>query len=113
MTGANSTDPNLLPAVELASLIRQGKVSAVEALEGALDRYERFNPAVNAVIVTKVDEARQRAAGADAALAAGECWGPLHGVPMTIKEAFDWVGTPSTWAIRHGPTMWPAPTPSR
>ena len=97
MTGANSTDPNLMPATELASLIRQGKVSAADALEGAIERYERFNPAVNAVILTRVVDARERAAAADAALAAGECWGPLHGVPMTIKEAFDWAGTPSTW----------------
>ncbi len=72
-------------------------MTAAEALEGALDRYERFNPAVNAVVVSRVDAARRRAAQADAALAAGECWGPLHGVPMTIKEAFDWAGTPSTW----------------
>ncbi len=78
-------------------MIRREKGSAAEALEGALERYERFNPAVNAVIVTRIDAARQRAARADAALAAGECWGPLHGVPMTIKEAFDWAGTPSTW----------------
>ena len=97
MTDATSTDPNLMPATELASLIRQGKVSAADALEGAIERYERFNPAVNAVILTRMAEARERAAAADAALAAGECWGPLHGVPMTIKEAFDWAGTPSTW----------------
>ncbi len=101
MTGANrldfNLDLNLRPAVELASLIRHGQVSATEALEGALDRYERFNPAVNAVVVTRIDEARRRAAEADAAAAAGTCWGPLHGVPMTIKEAFDWAGTPSTW----------------
>ena len=97
MTGATKTDPNLMSAVELASLIRQGRVSAAEALDGAISRYERFNPAVNAVILTRLDEARERAAAADAALAAGECWGPLHGVPMTVKEAFDWAGTPSTW----------------
>ena len=99
MSGARTDHPNLRPATELASLIRRGRVSAVEALDGALERYERFNPAVNAVILTRIDEARRRAAAADAAIAAGHCWGPLHGVPMTVKEAFDWAGTPSTWGF--------------
>ncbi len=97
MTDGTKADLNLLPAVELASLIRQGRVLAVEALEGAISRYERFNSAVNAVILTRIDEARQRATEVDAALAAGERWGPLAGVPVTIKEAFDWKDTPSTW----------------
>ena len=99
MSGARTDHPNLRPATELASLIRRGRVSAVEALDGALERYERFNPAVNAVILTRIDAARRRAAAADAAIAAGHCWGPLHGVPMTVKEAFDWAGTPSTWGF--------------
>jgi amidase len=46
-----------------------------------------------------VDAARKRARAADRALARGDLWGPLHGVPMTIKESFDVVGMPSTWGI--------------
>lgn len=97
MNGLATKDPNLIPATELAALIRQGRITALEALEGALERYTRFNSSVNAVILTRVAEAREHAMAADAALAAGRRWGPLHGVPMTIKEAFDWTGTPSTW----------------
>ncbi len=90
-------DTALLSASDLARRIRRGEVSAVDALEACLDRYERHNPAVNAVVVERREEARARAAAADEATKRGENWGPLHGVPVTIKDAFDWVGTPSTW----------------
>jgi len=89
----------LLPAVELARMIREGEVSASELLEQAIDRYERFNDQVNAVVVTRLDQARARAVEADKATARGELWGPLHGVPTTIKEAYDWSDTPSTWGV--------------
>nr|XP_061840637.1 indoleacetamide hydrolase-like [Nerophis lumbriciformis] len=79
-----------------AAAVASGEISAVELLEATVDRYERLNPAINAVVVTQLDVARERASAADAATAAGESWGPLHGVPMTIKEAWDWVGSPST-----------------
>ena len=61
-----------------------------------LQRVEHYNPRLNAIIFRQDEQARQRADAADAALARGEVWGPLHGVPMTIKEHFDWVGSPST-----------------
>jgi amidase len=41
----------------------------------------------------------RRADEADAALAAGQCWGPLHGVPITVKEAFNWAGIPTSWGL--------------
>lgn len=86
-------------ATEQAALIRSRELSARELLDEVLARYEAFNPAVNAVVVTRLEQARERALSADEATASGESWGPLHGVPMTIKEAFDWVGTPSTWGV--------------
>jgi amidase len=92
-----TTDLMLRPAIELASMIRTGEITAVDLLEEAIARYEKFNPTINAVVVTRLELARERAAEADAATARGESWGPLHGVPATIKEAFDWVDTPSTW----------------
>jgi len=88
-----------LPATALAAKIRGGDTSAAELLELYVERLERYNPALNAVILTRLDQARARAQEADAALARGESWGPLHGVPMTVKESFDWAGTPSTWGI--------------
>ena len=85
------------PAVALASMIRHKDISARELLECYLQRVEHYNPRLNAIIFRQDEQARQRADAADAALARGEVWGPLHGVPMTIKECFDWIGSPSTW----------------
>jgi amidase len=90
-------DLTLAGAGEQARTIREGIISARELLDAVLDRYERHNSAVNAVVVTRIEQARERAIAADEALARDEVWGPLHGVPMTVKEVFDWVGTPSTW----------------
>ena len=46
-----------------------------------------------------LEEARERAIAADDAIAKGVRVGPLHGVPMTIKESYDWIGTPTTWGV--------------
>jgi amidase len=86
-------------ATELAALIRQKKISAEELLDLYVERIERLNRRVNAVIATDIPNARRRAKAADAALATGQVWGPLHGVPMTIKDSFDVAGMPSTWGI--------------
>jgi amidase len=85
------------PAHELAGLLRRREVGAAELLGMYLDRVDRFNPCLNAVVVRIDDDAFERARAADAALARGECWGPLHGVPITVKESFDLAGTPTTW----------------
>ncbi len=97
MTDPLASELVMQTATEQATSVREGRVTAVALLDAALDRYERFNPALNAVVVTRIDEARQRAGDIDAAVAAGDPVGPLAGVPMTIKEAFDWAGTPTTW----------------
>lgn len=97
---SNATDPAdlpLRPATEQLAALRSGAVSARELLDATTDRYERFNPALNAVIVERIDQAQARADELDASLARGDEPGPLHGLAMTIKEAFDWVGTPTTW----------------
>lgn len=84
-------------ASEIARRIRAGEMSAREALDEALMNYDRWNPSVNAVILTRVEDARRRADAADAAQSGGKLWGPLHGVPMTIKESYAWAGTPATF----------------
>ncbi len=94
--GRQAMDITLASATDQAGAIRSGDISAVELLDATLARYERFNPTLNAVIFTQLDLARERAVAADTATANGESWGPLHGVPMTIKEAWDWIGSPST-----------------
>src|SRR3989338_4227147 len=86
-------------ARQLASAIRRKKLGALELLELYLARVERYTPRLNAIIATDLDAARKRARAADRALARGEVWGPLHGVPMTIKESFDVVGMPTTWGL--------------
>ena len=86
-------------AVELAALIREKKVGCLEVLEHFLSRIETFNPKLNAIIWMDAEKARQRAREADAALARGETWGPLHGVPMTIKESYQVAGSPTTWGV--------------
>ena len=86
-------------AKELASLIRRKKVGCLELLDLYLHRVEEHNPALNAIIAMDVDKARKRARAADRALAKGKPWGPLHGVPMTIKESFDVAGMPTTWGL--------------
>ena len=86
-------------ATELAQRIRDKQVGCLELLDHFLGRADRFNPALNAIIWMDVEGARERARAADAALAKGELWGPLHGVPMTVKESFNLVGSPTTWGI--------------
>ena len=90
---------HFLPAVELAGKIRAKEVSARELLDHFWARVEAHNPALNAIIWNDIEDARQRADEADRALAAGQLWGPLHGLPMTIKESYNLVGAPTTWGL--------------
>jgi hypothetical protein len=60
---------------------------------------EKHNPELNAIIAMDVEGARKRARAADRALGRKQMWGPLHGVPMTIKESYDVVGMPTTWGV--------------
>jgi amidase len=84
-------------AIQLSNEIRERRIGCVELLDFYLARAERHNPALNAIVVWQIGQARDRARAADAALARGECWGPLHGVPMTVKESFNVAGLPTTF----------------
>ncbi len=84
-------------ATRLAADIRDRRVGCVELLEFFLARAERYNPQLNAIVAWQTDKARERARAADAALAKGENWGPLHGLPMTVKESFNITGLPTTF----------------
>jgi amidase len=91
-------------AVTMARAIQERRIGCVELLDLHLERVRLHNPALNAIVVLDADRARSRAREADAATARGESWGPLHGVPMTVKEAFDVAGLSTTWgvpALRH------------
>jgi amidase len=84
-------------ATQLAADIRDRKIGCVELLDFFLARADTHNPKLNAIVVWQIDKARARARAADEALAKGENWGPLHGVPMTIKESFNLAGLPTTF----------------
>jgi amidase len=82
----------LEPAHRLVALLRERSLTAVELLERYRARVERLNPALNAIIATDFDAALARAREADAATARGESWGPLHGLPITIKDSLEYAG---------------------
>lgn len=84
-------------ATALAAAIRARKIGCRELLDIYLERVDRFNPKLNAIVAMDLDCARRRSEEADAALVRGEYWGPLHGVPVTVKESLDVAGMPTTW----------------
>ena len=86
-----STDFTYLDATEIAELIRTGKASSAEVVQAHLDRIEAVDSKTNAV-VTLADGALDAARAADERLAAGAEVGPLHGVPVTVKDGFDTAG---------------------
>ena len=95
-------------ASTLARRIRAREVSAVEVLTAHLERIERWNPVVNATVTLNTEPARARAEAADAALARDEVWGPLHGVPFTVKDQFSTAGLRTTYALPHYADFVPA-----
>lgn len=94
VTGPN--DQAFLPAHELGRLIRERELSAVEAVQLYLDRIDRLNPSLNAVVTVQAEAALKRAEQADRALSRGVVWGLFHGVPITIKDCFETAGLRTT-----------------
>ncbi|MBA2312858.1 MAG: amidase [Actinobacteria bacterium] len=88
-------------ATELVGMLRGGSLSSVDVVNAYLERIERMNPALNAVVTLDVEGARRDAARADAAHAAGALAGPLHGLPMTLKDSFETAGMLSTSGSRE------------
>jgi amidase len=85
------------PATEAARRLGRREVSSRELTEALLARIDRVNPALRAVVELRPEAALAEAAAADAATAGGDAAGPLHGVPVTLKDAFDVAGLPTTW----------------
>lgn len=77
-----------LSATQLAAAIRSGSVTSEQAVRAYLDQIHKYNPKLNAIVTIDEAAAIKRARAADAALARGELWGPLHGVPITVKDHF-------------------------
>jgi amidase len=81
-----------MSAGELAEAIKSKKLSSRAIVDAHLERIAKVNPKLNAVVQLTADAARKEADEADAALARGEIKGPLHGVPMTIKDTLETEG---------------------
>jgi aspartyl-tRNA(Asn)/glutamyl-tRNA(Gln) amidotransferase subunit A len=89
-----------LDITQLAPLIRGRHVSSVEVTRAYLERIERLNPRLNAYITVTGELAQAQARQVDAELAAGTYRGPLHGVPIGIKDLFDVEGVPTTFGSK-------------
>jgi amidase len=108
MTKTSIDDYGAAGAGQMAAALADRTVSAMELFEAAVERIERLDGPINAVVVRDFDRARETAKEADAALARGERR-PLLGVPMTVKEAFNVAGLPTTWGSEQFKD-WIAPT---
>jgi amidase len=100
MSGTTATELWRLGATELAELIRTRQVSSREVIEAHLHRIEAVNPQLNAVTLVLAEQALRAAAAGDRVAAAGGVLPPLHGVPFTVKENIDLLGTPTTVGLR-------------
>src|SRR5581483_396831 len=81
---------------QCSQAICQRDVSSVEVVKVLLDRITRFNPRLNAIVTLDGENALARAEEADAALSRGNSWGPLHGIPITIKDSLTTAGLRTT-----------------
>ena len=82
-----------LDITELAPLLRERKVSPIDVTDAYLDRIERIDPRLNTYIRVMPEQARAAAQAAELEILKGAYRGPLHGVPLGIKDLFDVAGT--------------------
>jgi amidase len=101
-------DPCAASATAIAAAIRARSLSSREAVDASLARIARVNPALNAVVALDAERACAAANLADAATARGDAVGPLHGVPITVKDSFDTAGLVTTWGTPGRRTFVPA-----
>ena len=92
-------DLDFVSALEVARAIRTKRISSVELVQRCFERIERFDPRLNAFVYKMKDEALAQAKKADQAQARGRSLGPLHGVPVHVKECFAIAGRPCTWGV--------------
>ena len=86
-------------AATLAACIRDRSLSPVEVAQAHLDRIDEVNPKLNALIAFP-EGVKERAREAESAAMRGEFWGPLHGVPFTVKDCVDTAGVVTTRGSR-------------
>jgi aspartyl-tRNA(Asn)/glutamyl-tRNA(Gln) amidotransferase subunit A len=112
----NAEDLCFLPATELAVEISSRNVSPVEVITTVIERIERLEPKINAFSAFTPDRALEDARAAEEAIQRGDALGPLHGVPVTIKDLADVAGLPSergSWTMRGNVASTDSPFVSR
>jgi amidase len=92
-------DLDFASALDAAHAIRTGQISSVELTTRMLARVGQYNPRINAIVTLTTDAALARARAADDTRSRGEWWGPLHGVPVTIKDTYEVDGVRTTAGI--------------
>ncbi|MFD5842441.1 amidase [Streptomyces chartreusis] len=92
--------PSELSLVAAADAIRQRRLSPVELVDSVLDRVERVEPRLGAYVSVAAEQARRSALEAEREAAAGRFRGPLHGIPMALKDLIDVAGAPTTASSR-------------
>src|SRR5690348_17254086 len=90
----------MLQLVEIAELIRTRRTSPVEVVEASLRRADELNPVLNAYITVLAEQALAEARAAEREIAAGGYRGPLHGVPVSVKDIFATRGVRTTSGSR-------------
>src|SRR5262249_40024790 len=87
-----------LTLTEASRLVRSKKISPVELTQACLSRIEQLNPRLNAFITVTADSALAQARAAEADIQRGRCKGPLHGIPIALKDLVDTAGVRTTAA---------------
>lgn len=101
-------DPHAMPAHALSAALVEGTLTSAALIDSLLERIERYDRKLHAFVVVYADEARAAAAAADAVRRAGHAVGPLHGMPVAVKDIVDIAGRITTggskvWAERVSP----------
>jgi Asp-tRNA(Asn)/Glu-tRNA(Gln) amidotransferase A subunit family amidase len=91
---------NRLTLTQMAARVRSGLFSPVELVEAHLWQIEKLNPKLNAFVALFAEEAQQQSHHAARAVSRGDALGPLHGVPVTVKDSFDMAGLPTLCGSR-------------
>ena len=100
MTNPVTTLDPFASATTMLAALQSGQISATELLELHLKHIARYNPQLNAIVIPNEEQARQQAAAADDARARGESLGPLHGLPLTIKDCIEVAGLRTTAGVK-------------
>src|SRR5688572_13830189 len=82
-------DPHALPVHALSAALAEGRLTSVALIESLLERIERYDGKLHAFVVVYADQARAAAGAADTARRAGHAVGPLHGIPVAVKDIVD------------------------